>query len=167
MSRLVMIVAASENDVIGVDGDLPWKLSADLRRFKKLTMGHAIIMGRKTFESIGRLLPDRKTIILTRNGSFTFPGATVVHSLSSAREQANSDSVQFLVGGAEIYRMALPEVDEIQLTRVHVELEGDTILPPINWDEWSLRSEEKHLADSKNQYDYSFLHYQRVAISGT
>lgn len=159
--KLIMIVAASENDLIGKQGELPWSLSADLRRFKRLTMGHTIIMGRKTFESIGRLLPGRNTVIITRNPDYQFEGAHVVASLESALAIPTQKDSVFLIGGAEIYRLALPQVDEIQLTRVHVQLEGDTYLPTISWDDWELLSDENHPADDKNAYPYSFLHYRR------
>ena len=160
-NQLAMIVAASENNVIGVDGDLPWRLSADLKRFKKLTMGHHIIMGRKTFDSIGRLLPGRTTVIVTRNPEFEFEGAKVAHSLEEACELCKDDDCPFITGGAEIYRMALPKVTHLHLTRAHCEIEGDTILPEIDWDEWNLVEETRFEKDEKNEVDYSFLVYER------
>ncbi|MFK7769920.1 MAG: dihydrofolate reductase [Mariniblastus sp.] len=166
--KLSMIVAASENDVIGVDGDLPWRLSADLKRFKKLTMGHHIIMGRKTFDSIGRLLPGRTTVIVTRQNNFVFDGAKVVNSIEEAVEacfapndDGQVDECPFITGGAEIYRLALPLVTEIQLTRVHTEIEGDTVLPEINWSQWKLTNQTRHGSDDKNSFDYSFEIYER------
>lgn len=162
-----MIVAASENDVIGVDGDLPWRLSADLKRFKKLTMGHHIIMGRKTFDSIGRLLPGRTTVIVTRQKNFEFEGARIANSIEKAIEiccienDGQIDECPFITGGAEIYRFALPMVTEIQLTRVHTEIEGDTLLPEIGWSQWNQISQTRHEADEKNSFDYSFEVYQR------
>ncbi len=159
-----MIVAASENDVIGRDGDMPWRLSADLKRFKKLTMGHAIIMGRKTYESIGRLLPGRTTVILTRQSDFVVDGAIVVQRLEDAIA-ATADESPFIVGGAEIYRLALPQIDEIQLTRVHSEIEGDTFLPPIDWDQWDEVSRKRFESDEKNSFSYSFIRYRRKAKS--
>ncbi|MEL7498911.1 MAG: dihydrofolate reductase [Planctomycetota bacterium] len=161
--RFTMIVAASENNVIGASGDLPWRLSADLQRFKRLTMSHSIIMGRKTFDSIGRLLPGRTTIIVTRNLDYTFEGATIVHSLEEALAACASDEQPFLVGGAEMYRLGLPLVEEIQMTRVHVELDGDTFLPEIDWSEWELVSDQRHPADPKNDFDYSFQRYLKRA----
>ena len=159
--QLAMIVAASENDVIGVDGDLPWRLSADLKRFKKLTMGHAIIMGRKTFDSIGRLLPGRTTIIVTRNVAFEFEGAKVANSFEQALELSGDDDCPFVVGGAEIYRLALPHVSELHLTRVHTTIAGDTKLPSIDWNQWDLIESAEHEKDDKNEVDYSFLVYRR------
>lgn len=157
-----MIVAASENDMIGIAGDLPWRLSSDLIRFKKLTMGHHIIMGRKTFESIGRLLPGRTTVIITRQADFEFEGAKIVHSIEEAVDACQGDDCPFVTGGAEIYRLMLPLVTEIQLTRVHKEIEGDTILPEIDWKCWKQVSSERHQMDKKNEVDYSFEVYQRI-----
>ena len=157
-----MIVAASTNDAIGVAGDLPWRLSADLKRFKSLTMGHHIIMGRKTFESIGRLLPGRTTVIVTRNTDYDFPGAIVVHWIDEALAESSEDTQPFIIGGAEIYRLALPSVNEIHLTRVQATIEGDTHLPEIVWAEWKLVESVEHLADAKNQFDYAFEIYRRT-----
>lgn len=160
--KLAMIVAASENNVIGFNGDLPWRLSADLKRFKELTMGHHIIMGRKTFESIGRLLPGRTTVILTRQSGFEFAGAKTVNSIKAAISICKHDDPPFVTGGAEIYRIALPLVTEIHLTRVHAVLEGDTVLPEIDWQRWELVDEQRHLGDQKNNFDYSFETYHRL-----
>ena len=162
-NRLAIIVAASENEVIGVDGDLPWRLSADLKRFKKLTMGHHIIMGRKTFDSIGRLLPGRTTVVVTRQPDFLFEGAKIVHSIEEALEVCVEDGCPFVTGGAEIYRLVLPRATEIHLTRVHAQIEGDTFLPVINWDQWELVDQVRHARDEKNSADYSFETYQRKA----
>ena len=168
MSTLAMIVAASTNDVIGVDGDLPWHISADLKRFKKLTMGHHLIMGRKTFESIGKCLPGRTTVIVTRQTDFSFPGAKVAHTIESAIELAAGDESPFIVGGAEIYSIAMPHVDRIFLTRVHQEIEGDTHLPAIDWGQWELiQTQDSHGSDleatgSKNGVRYTFEDYRRV-----
>lgn len=150
MTHLAMIVAASTNDVIGVDGDLPWHISADLKRFKSLTMGHHLIMGRKTFDSIGRCLPGRTTIIVTRQSDYAFDGAQVAHSIESALEIAAEDALPFVVGGAEIYALAMPLVSEIYLTRVHQKIAGDTFLPPIDWDQWKLEKSEPGKTAPKN-----------------
>ena len=159
-----MIVAASENNVIGNDGDLPWKLSADLKRFKRLTMGHHIIMGRKTFDSIGVLLPGRQTVIVTRQTDYQFPGAAVVHSIEAAVEVARAagDSLPFVVGGAEIYRLAMPKTTIIHLTRVHADVQGDTVLPNIEVSRWSRSEAERHAADERNDFDYSFEVWERI-----
>ena len=159
-----MIVAASENDVIGVAGDLPWKLSADLKRFKKLTMGHHIIMGRKTYESIGRCLPGRTTVIVTRQPDYLVGGAKVVTSIEEALEVTQSDDCPYVTGGAEIYALLLPHVTEIQLTRVHVEISGDTFLPEIDWSHWEGVESDRHEADDKNGFAYSFEVYRQCAV---
>lgn len=158
---LSIIVAASVNNVIGHEDELPWRLSADLKRFKSLTMGHCMIMGRKTYDSINRLLPGRTTIILTRNPDYSVPGALIAHSLDDAVAQAGDDSECFVVGGAEIYRMALPMADRIYLTRVEATIEGDTKLPEIDWDAFDLLSEEEVSADDRNEFETRFQVYQR------
>ena len=163
-TSLAMIVAASENNVIGREGDLPWRISSDLKRFKSLTMGHHLIMGRKTFESIGRLLPGRTTVIVTRNKNFRFDGAVVVHSIEDALENAGVDESPFLVGGAELYRVGLPLVNKLYLTRVHAKIEGDTLLPEMDWSDWDLVAKESFDADDKNEYRYSFEDYVRVGV---
>jgi dihydrofolate reductase len=162
--KLALIVAASENNVIGRDNDLPWRLSADLKKFKSLTMGHSIIMGRKTFESIGRLLPGRETVIITRNENYAFEGAAVVHSVEQALEACAGQARVFLIGGAEIYRLAMPQVDEIYLTRVHAEVEGDTYLPKVDWAEFDLIESESFEANEKNDHRFSLQHYRRKSI---
>lgn len=154
-----MIVAASENNVIGRDGDMPWRLSADLKHFKALTLGHTIIMGRKTWESIGRLLPGRTTVIVTRQADFQVAGAIVVNSFAASLA-ATEDDEPFVVGGAEIYQLALPQVSKIFLTRVHATIEGDTRMPEIDFDQWEKLSESRHPADTKNSQDYSFLEFR-------
>lgn len=160
--HLAMIVAVSDNNVIGVDGDLPWRLSADLKQFKRLTMGHSMIMGRKTFDSIGRLLPGRTTVIVTRNRDFVCEGALVAHSISEAIAICSKDETPFLVGGAEIYRQGLPFVRELFLTRVHAKIEGDTFLPDIDWDRWELLENERFEADAKNEVAFSFRRYRLI-----
>ena len=161
MNKLAMIVAAAENDVIGINGDLPWQLSADLRRFKRLTMGHHIIMGRKTFDSIGRLLPGRTTVIVTRQSDFECDGALIANSIEDAIALCGEDDLPFVTGGAEIYRLAIPFVSEIHLTRVHTEIDGDTDLPEIAWDDWTLVEEIGFQKDEKNNFDYSFQTFTR------
>lgn len=164
MKKLAMIVAASKNDVIGVDGDLPWHLSADLKRFKKLTMGHHIIMGRKTFDSIGRLLPGRTTVIVTRQADFQFEGALTANTIDQAIELAGDDECPFIVGGAQIYELAIERVTDLMLTRVDAEIEGDTFLPAIDWAEWKLISSENG-ADAKLGIEYAFEDYVRPSLS--
>lgn len=158
---LALIVAASENDVIGVEGRLPWRLKADLKRFQLLTMGHHLIMGRKTFESIGRLLPGRKTIIVTKQTDFQFPGAIIVRSVEEALRITAQDSLPFVVGGAQIYSQLIGPADWLYLTRVHTHLAGDTHLPSIDWTQWKQTEAIRHRADASNEFDYSFETYRR------
>jgi dihydrofolate reductase len=159
-SALSLIVAASENNVIGRGGELPWHLSADLRRFKQLTMGQAIIMGSKTWESIGRPLPGRTSIVLSRRPDWTPPGAVVSANLDSAIEAAarlpGDQHEVFVIGGSGVFRDALPRADCLYLTRVHADIEGDVMLPPIDWSEWRLTEESHHEADRQNDFAHTF-----------
>jgi len=158
-----IIVAMAENGVIGRDMDLPWHISADLKRFKALTMGHHIVMGRKTFESIGRLLPGRTTVIVTRQPDYQVDGAVIVNSMEAAQAAATDDSELFIIGGGQIYEIALPLADRLHVTRVHTEVDGDTSFPAVDWDQWELVSAERHGADEKNDHDFTFESYQRVS----
>lgn len=158
-----LIVAMTQNRVIGRDGDMPWRLSADLKRFKKITMGHHLIMGRKTYDSIGRPLPGRTTVVVSRSASYDHPQILAARSLDDAIQRAQSagDEEIFVTGGAQIYALALPVVDRVYLTQVHAMLDGDTFFPDVDWKAWDLLSQEDHSADNKNDFDYSFLTYQR------
>lgn len=162
---LSIIVAAAENGVIGRQGQLPWRLSADLRRFKQLTMGHAVLMGRKTYESIGRPLPGRRMIIITRQPGYCAAGAEIAHSLSAACGLAASadETEAFIIGGAEIFREALPHADRLYFTQVHTMIDGDVFFPPFDRADWRLTSQEEHPADAKNDYPFAFQTYERVA----
>lgn len=157
-----LIVAMSENGVIGRDGGMPWHLRSDLRRFRLLTMGHHIIMGRRTHQSIGRLLPGRTTIVISRNPKLKIDGAQVTHSVQSALELAADDPEVFVTGGAEIYRLALPLVSQMFVTRVHTEVEGDTVFPEVNWDDWELTAAEQDHADAQNDHDFTFETWERL-----
>jgi dihydrofolate reductase len=159
---LSLIVAVSENGVIGRSGDLPWHLSADLRRFKQLTMGHTIVMGRKTYESIGRPLPGRTSLVLTHDKAYQAEGCRIVSSLDEALRVAADDSERFVIGGQQIYRLALPRADRLYWTQVHAQIDGDTFFPEVDWDDWTMIEDERHPADEKNQFDYSFRVYQRA-----
>lgn len=162
---LAMIVAASDNNLIGKAGELPWHLSADLKRFKRLTMGHTLIMGRKTHDSIGRLLPGRTTVILTRQQNLIVPGAYVVHCIEDALAACPQDTTPFLVGGSEVYQLGLPWVHDLYLTRVHTTLTGDAWLPELDWSQWQLIDQESYPPDERNDHAYTFEHYQRVAAA--
>lgn len=156
-----LIVAMSENNVIGRDGAMPWRLSADLRRFKQITMGHHMLMGRKTFDSIGRALPGRTTVVISRSATYEDPNIQIARSLEEALAVAEEDDEVFVVGGAQIYALALPHVDRIYLTRVHATLDGDTFFPNVAWNEWSLVESTEYAADEKNDFAVSFLTYNR------
>ena len=158
---LSIIVAISENNVVGRDNGLPWKLSADLKRLKSLTMGHHIIMGRKTWESLGRPLPGRVNVVITTQENYAAEGAVVVHSLQEALQVSAGDNETFIFGGGEIFRMALHLTQRIYMTRVHVTLNGDAFFPELNMDEWKIIYGEDFRADEKNEYDYSFITLQR------
>lgn len=161
--RVSLIVAVSENGVIGRDGGLPWRLSKDLRRFKQLTMGHHLVIGRRTWEEVGTPLPGRTMVVVTRDHRFAAQGVLVAHTLDEALELARDDDEPFIGGGAEIYRMALERslVDRLYITRVHADIEGDTVFPEIELEAWRLISREDHEADDRNQYPISFLVYER------
>ncbi len=164
--HLSIIVAVSENGVIGRDGGLPWHLSADLQRFKRLTMGHTIVMGRRTWESIGRVLPGRTMIVVSRQADYHVPveGICVANSLEDALQiaAAAGEDETFIVGGAELYREALSRADRLYLTRVHAQIDGDTQFPQFDSSEWQLVSNEQHPANAKNDHSYSFEVYERT-----
>lgn len=154
-----IIVAASENNVIGNQGALPWRLSDDLKRFKSLTMGKPIVMGRKTWDSIGKPLPGRKNIVITRQPGFVAEGCDVVSSVAEALAAAGDADEIMVIGGSEIYALFMPLAGRVYLTRVHADVEGDVGFPVLDTDTWRLVSDERHSADEKNQYEYSFLRY--------
>ena len=158
-----LIVAVSENGVIGRDGGLPWRLSADLKHFKRTTMGHHLIIGRRTWDEVGQPLPGRIMVVVTRSRDLQAEGATIVHSLAEALEVARDDDEPFIGGGAHIYRRAFENdlVDRLYITRVHAEVEGDTFFPDVDLDRWELVFEETHEADERNEFPYSFLVYER------
>ncbi|MFM8499942.1 MAG: dihydrofolate reductase [Sphingomonadaceae bacterium] len=154
--EVVLIVARADNGVIGVDGKLPWHLPADLRRFKQLTLGAPMIMGRKTFDSLPGLLPDRRHIVLTRNADWAEDGAETATSVDDAMRLANAPHVS-IIGGAEIYRLFLPRADRIEVTEVHLAAQGDTILEPFGAD-WVEVARESHAAEGdRPAYDFVTL----------
>ncbi len=164
--RLSVIVAMSENRVIGCGGQLPWRLSADLRRFKQLTMGHHLLMGHRTFESIGRPLPGRTSVILSRQtDTVAVPGVILSPSLEHALQVAAGDEELFAIGGGEVYRQILPLAERVYLTQVHARVEGDVTFPELPEGEWVLRDQSpRYEADEKNDHSYTFLQYVRVPI---
>ncbi len=160
--KLSLIVAMDRNGVIGAKGDLPWKLSADLQNFKKLTMGKPIVMGRKTHESIGKPLPGRENIILTRDTHYQAEGCTVLQSPDELLKHCNNADEVMITGGAEIYRTTLKQATHLYLTEVHTEVEGDTFFPEFDHSEWKELSREGFKANEKNEFDYSFVLLERI-----
>jgi dihydrofolate reductase len=160
--RLNIVVAMSMNRVIGRGGQLPWRLPADLKYFKNITMTHPIIMGRKTHESIGRALPSRLNVVVTRNVDFQAPGCEIANSLRQGMDVCGSANDVMIIGGATLYREALSMTERIYLTEVHVELDGDTLFPALHKDDWRESSREFHGADDANEFDYSFVVFERA-----
>ncbi|MFC3885081.1 dihydrofolate reductase [Bacillus songklensis] len=156
------LVAMDKNRVIGRDNQLPWHLPADLKFFKEITMGHPVIMGRKTHESIGRPLPGRENIIITRNEHYKAEGCTVLHSISAIKEiEEQRNEELFVIGGAQIFQHTFPIADRLYITWIEEEFEGDTYFPEFDEHDWELVSRKKGIKDEKNPYDYYFLMYDR------
>lgn len=159
--RVTLIAAVSDNGIIGRGNALPWHLPADLRRFKRLTTGHTIVMGRKTWESIGRPLPGRRSIVISRSPGFQPAGVTVVPDFAAALAAGRDAAEVFVIGGSRVFEAAFPYTDRLELTRVHATLPGDAHLPRLDLSEWNLLAEEHHPADAQHVYPYSFLTYDR------
>lgn len=162
MGVITMIAAAAENNALGKDNDLVWHLPDDFKRFKELTTGHHIIMGRKTFESFPKPLPNRTHVVITRKQNYKKEGAVVVNSLEEALELAKEDRQPYIIGGGEIYSLALPEADRIELTRVHGTFEADAFFPEIDENNWKLVSSTFHPKDERHQYAFTYLTYERA-----
>jgi len=159
--RISLIAAVASNGVIGRENRLPWRLPADLQRFKHLTMGKPIVMGRRTWESIGRPLPGRHNIVVTRDAGFRGEGCTVVHGIEQALEAAGDCAELMVMGGANLYAQLLPRADRLYLTRVQADIEGDTKFPSLDPGQWVEIERESHRADERNQYDYDFVVLER------
>ncbi|MCL4113523.1 UNVERIFIED_CONTAM: hypothetical protein GTU68_033678 [Idotea baltica] len=157
-----MIVAMSENRVIGRDGDLPWRLSADLKRFKKITMGHHLIMGRKTWDSIGRPLLGRTSVVISRTKTINHEGVLTARSIEDAIELCGNDAEPFVIGGAQIFDLALPVVKTIYLTTVHANIEGDVFLTELDLQEWDVADTCTVNADEKNEFDHTNETLRRI-----
>lgn len=153
-----IIVAISKNRVIGNDNKLIWSLPSDLKRFKQITTGNTLVMGRKTYESIGKPLPNRRNIIITRNSDYKVEGCEVVNSLEEALMLCNNEC--FIIGGGEVYKQSLPLADKLYLTVINEEFDGDTYFPEIE-DDWVKVSREDHEPDDKNKHGYSFIEYEK------
>ncbi|MDC6361403.1 MULTISPECIES: dihydrofolate reductase [Flavobacteriaceae] len=162
MKRLIIIAAAAENNALGKDNDLVWHLPDDFKRFKSLTTGHKIIMGRKTLESFPKALPNREHIVITRDKKYTpkFP-CTVVHSLDDAIALVDGQETAYIIGGGEIYKQSMNLATDIELTRVHGTFEADTFFPEIDETQWELLKEEHHPKDDRHQYPFTYLTYKR------
>lgn len=160
---LSIIVATAENNVIGYRNQLIWKLPADLRHFKMLTTGHPVIMGRKTFESIGKALPNRRNIVISTNKAYQAEGCEMAGSIAIALEMVKDASEAFIIGGGTIYKEIWDKADRLYLTWVHISPEGDTYIPEVRAEEWIEMKREDFQADEKNEYAYSFIDYQRKA----
>lgn len=158
MSRIISaIVAMSENQVIGRDNQLPWHLPADLKHFKQITLNHTILMGRKTYESIGKPLPNRRNVILTQDVSFKAAGCEIVHDLPSAL--AFEDL--YIIGGAQVFELCWPYIHRLYLTLIHQQIEGDAFFPSLDLKQLRLVSREDHQADAQNAFEYSFLVFEK------
>ena len=154
---LSLVVAASRNNVIGKDNALPWSLPADLKHFREVTTGHAVVMGRKTFESIGRPLPKRRNIVITRQADYAPEGVEIVRSFTAALHAVPSDEEVFVIGGGEIFKIALPLADRVYLTRVEADVAGDVFFPELDPKEWREASHTEGVVDEKNPYPHTFI----------
>lgn len=157
MNKFSIIVAMSENYVIGLNNSLPWHLSDDLKRFKEITTGHQIVMGRKTYESIGRPLPNRDNFVLTRNAKLQIDGINVIKSLNDI---PSSDKKTFIIGGGEIYAQLINSCDELLVTKIHCEIDGDAYFPIIDLSVWSLINQSEKFTE--NDFEYSYLTYRKI-----
>ncbi len=160
--RTSLIAAVAENGVIGRAGGLPWHLPDDLKHFKRLTVDHTVIMGRKTFDEVKRPLPNRRNVVISRDPTFHPAGVTVVSSLLEALALGSSEDEVFVIGGGEIYRLAMPGADRLYLTIVHASVEGDTYFPGFDHQAWALEDEHHHPADERHPISFTFRTYQRL-----
>ncbi len=153
---ITLVVAMADNGIIGKDGDLPWHLPDDLKHFKAVTLGKPVIMGRRTWAEVGRPLPGRRNIVITRQSDFQAPGADVVNSLQAALELVADQNEVMVIGGGQIYREAMPLADQIWRTRVHGDVVGDTRFPDTDWDVWTVAESSEHAADERHAYAMTF-----------
>jgi dihydrofolate reductase len=158
---LSCVLAFGENRGLGFGNKLPWHLPDDLKRFKEITRGHSVIMGRKTYESMGRLLPERKNIIITRDTSYKVEGAKIMHSIEEAIEEVKNEEEAFVIGGGEIIKLALPYLDRMYLTHVEANFPADSFFPEIDWGEWRMVSEELHPKDERHPYNFIYKVYEK------
>jgi dihydrofolate reductase len=158
---MALIVAMAENGVIGNSNQLPWHLPADLKHFKALTMGKPMLMGRKTFDSIGKALPGRRNLVMTRGQPIEAPGVETVPSVDAALAATRDADELLVIGGAELFRLCLPDAQRIYLTRVHAPIVGDIRFPDVDWNEWRCLERATHPADEKNAYSMTFFTLER------
>ena len=161
--RICLIAALAANRVIGRNNALPWHLSADLKHFKTLTMGHPVVMGRKTHESIGKPLPGRRNLVISRNRDYSAPGCDVVHGFEAAIAACRGADEVFVIGGAELYREALPRAHRLEFTEIRAEFEGDTTFPEYSPTEWREAAREIHSDEAGVAFRYDFVRYERIA----
>lgn len=159
--KFSLIVAMDKNRVIGKDNDIPWRIPKDWEYVKNTTQGHAIVMGRKNLESIGRALSNRRNIVLTRKKDFTFDGCEIAHSIEEVFDLCKSEEEVFIFGGEEIYKLFMPYVEKMYITKIHHEFDGDTFFPEVDYGEWEEVSVTKGITDEKNPYTYYFHIYER------
>jgi dihydrofolate reductase len=162
LDRLTLIAALARNRAIGRDNAMPWRLPEDLRRFKRLTLGHAVIMGRKTFESIGSPLPGRDNIVITRSPDWSPPGCAVVHSLDAALASVESRGEAFVIGGAQIYALAMPLAQRLYLTEIERDFDGDAFFPEYDPSAWREVSRERRVESGADGLGYAFVEYERA-----
>ena len=160
--RICLIAALAANRVIGRNNTLPWHLPADLKRFKALTMGHPVVMGRKTYESIGRPLPGRRNLVISRNRDYSAPGCEIVHSLDDAVAACRGAQEIFIIGGAELYRESLPRAQRLEFTEIRAEFEGDATFPEFSLAQWRETGREIHGAETGIPFRYDFARYERI-----
>lgn len=166
--KIVLVAAVGENDVIGREGTLPWRLKSDLQHFRKVTINRPVIMGRKTFESIGKALKDRTNIVLTRDFGLVAPGTVLATSMDAAYAFARDDAKKrnvneiMVIGGSDVFAAAMPLADRLEITRVHASPEGDAMFPPIDPEEWHEVNRERHRRGPEDEADFTLLTYERV-----
>lgn len=163
MLTISLIVAVAKKGVIGVNNTLPWHLPEDLKRFRALTTGHHIIMGRKTYESLGRLLPDRTTVIVTRNKNYMVEGALIAHSMQDAIKLCKNDAEVFIIGGAELYKEGLKLAQQLYITEVDLDVPGDAFFPDLDFSEWQEMERDVHM--SEKGLSFAYVTYQRRQLS--
>jgi len=160
-TKITLIVAAAENNAIGKDNQMPWHLPNDFKYFKKTTLGHSVVMGRKTFDSIGKPLPERRNIILTRDQDYTSPDVDVANSVDDVLTYCRDEREIFVIGGANVFKQFMPLAQKVYLTRVHTAIDGDAFFPELSENEWQLTRSEHHQKDEKHAFDYSFEVWER------